>query len=493
MHYLKKPPPTPVCAPPPRSRPLRPLSNNEVLALWTQASYLFHHLNWTSSALLVARILRRTWDDDTSHILRAKLWANLGIVRFHLGDYSLALEAIEEALDEVSVSMGLKPGVVDDEDVRGGVAVRIRPGRVRSAATTFSDFIRAGAASFRSPGRRSKSEQNATAVLEPQGADRVQNEEEMTPPRRVGKAATVANSITTMGRFIRAGAVWSVGNSSISGRGRIGAGKGDRKTTRNMSFRATQATPYEGPEANSLRNAEGTGPAATTTEAGKTRVWRFQARSGQTCSRQKSAKEKHRATPCPPRPLTPVQAPLPFPPETPLLFFLAGLVAYHLPTTPRSPINYFRVAHAYFKRCLGALSLLSHATTARAPGDQHPIPSIADLVAHYDADNDDETNDYEYAGEYVDEVLEDEQEDEQATSFDFSPYGFAFVLSRRSIITNALTCDYEAECVEGRGTLVVGRCRGVDGVGAGVEGVWFEAPLGDSLAGPSDVASAAVG
>ncbi|KAK8167583.1 hypothetical protein BC567DRAFT_15695 [Phyllosticta citribraziliensis] len=357
MACLKNPPPTPVCATPPRSRPLPPLSSNEALALWTQASHLFHHLNWTSAALLIAQILRRTSTDSTPHISRAKLWANLGVVRFHLGDYALALKAIEEALDEVSASMGLKASAVEDEDALDGAAMRNRLGRARSATTTVADFIRAGAA------RIAPSKKNGTPVSELAGASGTNVERDTRPPPHIGKAATVTNSITTMGRFIRAGAVWSVTNSGAVDRAQISARRGTKTLTRERSIRAPQATTSEEPEVDSVEGAEAAGP-ATTAEAGraaKRKFWSHQA------SKQTRANEEHGVPPDAPRPLAQPQEPLPFPPETPLLFFLAGLVAYHLPTTPHSPINYFRVAHAYFKRCLWALSLLSHTTTTPNP------------------------------------------------------------------------------------------------------------------------------
>ncbi|KAK8171997.1 hypothetical protein BKA80DRAFT_261767 [Phyllosticta citrichinensis] len=342
--------------------------------------------------------------------------------------------------------------------------MRNRLGRARSATTTLTDFIHAGAA------RIAPSKKNGPPVPELPGASGVDVEKEMKPRPQIGKAATVANSITTMGRFIRAGAVWSVTNSGAVDRAQISARMGTRTVTRERSIRAPQATTSGEPEAKFIKGTETTDPA--TAEAGRAamrKAWSHQA------SKQTRANEEHGVPPDAPRPLAQPQEPLPFPPETPLLFFLAGLVAYHLPTTPHSPINYFRVAHAYFKRCLWALSLLSHTTTAPTTSSQPTTQHAMDLIA----DNDEETYDYDYAGEYdADEEIEDEQADGQASGFDFSPYGFAFVLPRRSVITNALTCDYEAECVEGRGTLVVGRCRGVDGLGAGVEGVWFEAPLG---------------
>ncbi|KAK8246265.1 hypothetical protein HDK90DRAFT_6602 [Phyllosticta capitalensis] len=475
MHYLKKRPPEPTRDQTLQPRPLPPLSNNEALALWVQASHFFHRLHWTSAALLVTQILRRTSTSNMPRIARAKLWSNLGIVHFHLGEYYAALKAIEEALDEISALMGLTVEAADDEGARDDAAIRRRPGKARTATTTLTDFIRAGAARVTPPIRKRRPKRSSTPDARVPSPTRLRGEQEVASPQRVGKAATVTNTITTMGRFIRAGAAWSASPSANVDRKPGSRETGMRKATR--SSRATQAATSQDSNVESIKSLEASCPAVPQNDT--TRVTRTA--KGKRWSRGTRSKhletfqELHPPLECPPRPPSPLQEPshLPFPPETPLLFFLAGLAAYHFPTTPESPINYFRVAHAYFKRCLWSLTLLSRNATSRPANGVVQNATFAAV--------DDDTYDEDYADEYgVDgeESLTNEQTDERAQSFDFSPYGFAFVLSRRSVITNTLTCDYEAECVEGRGTLVVGRCRGVEGLGAGMEGVWFEAPLG---------------
>ncbi|EKG17088.1 Tetratricopeptide TPR-1 [Macrophomina phaseolina MS6] len=82
------------------SRPA--LSVQEAKDLWEHAVLLFKNYDWSEAVVCTQRLLRRS-----QHIAgfdRAAVWANLGILRMHLGEYYLALEAFERAMKEAGVS-----------------------------------------------------------------------------------------------------------------------------------------------------------------------------------------------------------------------------------------------------------------------------------------------------------------------------------------------------------------------------------------------------
>lgn len=78
------------------------LSVQEAKEVWQHTVLLFKHYDWSESVVYTQRLLRRS--QQTPGINRAAIWANLGILRMHLGEYYLALEAFEKAMKEAGVS-----------------------------------------------------------------------------------------------------------------------------------------------------------------------------------------------------------------------------------------------------------------------------------------------------------------------------------------------------------------------------------------------------
>lgn len=86
-----------------RPRPNRTtLSIQEAKEIWQHTVLLFKHYDWSEAVVYTQRLLRRS--RHTPGINRAAVWANLGILRMHLGEYYLALEAFTKAMKEAGIS-----------------------------------------------------------------------------------------------------------------------------------------------------------------------------------------------------------------------------------------------------------------------------------------------------------------------------------------------------------------------------------------------------
>ena len=85
--------------PPPNAAPPTPSAFDleSATALFAHAVLLFHEYCWHQSIKLHRSILRR----DISGLLPAsQLWFNIGIIRGHLGEYALAVEALDKAVED---------------------------------------------------------------------------------------------------------------------------------------------------------------------------------------------------------------------------------------------------------------------------------------------------------------------------------------------------------------------------------------------------------
>ncbi|GME25204.1 Tetratricopeptide TPR-1 [Neofusicoccum parvum] len=78
------------------------LSIQEAKEIWQHTVLLFKHYDWSEAVVYTQRLLRRS--RHTPGINRAAVWANLGILRMHLGEYYLALEAFTKAMKEAGIS-----------------------------------------------------------------------------------------------------------------------------------------------------------------------------------------------------------------------------------------------------------------------------------------------------------------------------------------------------------------------------------------------------
>ncbi|KAI9827674.1 MAG: hypothetical protein M1826_006237 [Phylliscum demangeonii] len=86
--------PSPPNAPPPI--PGERLDAESAVQLFSHAVLLFHAYTWHASIKYHRSILRR---DASSQLLPAsQLWFNIGVIRGHLGEYALAVEAFDRAV-----------------------------------------------------------------------------------------------------------------------------------------------------------------------------------------------------------------------------------------------------------------------------------------------------------------------------------------------------------------------------------------------------------
>ncbi|KAL1639244.1 hypothetical protein SLS58_008086 [Diplodia intermedia] len=87
------------------------LNVREAREIWEHATLLFRNYDWSEAIIHIQRLLRRS--RGTPGLNHAAVWANLGILRMHLGEYYLALEAFQKAMQKAGVSVA-KTADLDD-------------------------------------------------------------------------------------------------------------------------------------------------------------------------------------------------------------------------------------------------------------------------------------------------------------------------------------------------------------------------------------------
>ncbi|KAL1632308.1 hypothetical protein SLS56_003723 [Neofusicoccum ribis] len=108
------------------------LSIQEAKEIWQHTVLLFKHYDWSEAVVYTQRLLRRS--RHTPGINRAAVWANLGILRMHLGEYYLALEAFTKAMREAGISAAGAGSVGADTRGGSGSDPTRRPHRRRDAS-----------------------------------------------------------------------------------------------------------------------------------------------------------------------------------------------------------------------------------------------------------------------------------------------------------------------------------------------------------------------
>ncbi|OJD36347.1 tetratricopeptide tpr-1 [Diplodia corticola] len=396
------------------------LNVQEAKDIWQHATLLFRNYDWSEAIIHIQRLLRRS--RSTPGFNHAAVWANLGILRMHLGEYYLALEAFQKAVEKAGVNM------VQATDLDGP-----RTFLSHSPQSTLSECVSKPAPLINGSFVMMTTPQNPMLTPEPTSTDLL--------PNPVSASAAAAWTSSTSPHSPLPGPWPRLRNQPSS---RAAGGRGSATTAGSATGSTAASTTLRSPPP----------PVATTTtdlrtdaslvertmaalvrhhqhhEAQATRHHHhpedhLQCRRGGRLNTTTDTHPRNRS----PRPNTATAAIYPF---------LAGLAAYHLPRGDdddddvddvddddgsRHPDDGLRLAQRYFRTCLSLLP-------PRQP--------------------------------------QESDDDDGEVKVDLRPLGLAWELERTRVVWNAHICGVRAAWEAGEGELVAGMMWGVNGVPGGL-------------------------